>query len=741
MSKKVALASGAALSVWAGQALAQETQVEELVVTARRTEENLQTTPVAISAFSEAALQRQGATQITDLQGAVPNLNLVQGRASSNSTNIYIRGVGQPDALQTFDPAVGVYIDDVYISRIRGTQFDLLDLQRVEVLRGPQGTLYGKNTIGGALKLVTRRPGQEVRSQASASVGNYGLFEGKLALSGPLTDTLAAGFAASGSARDGYVEDPVTGRDYNDKKTLSLRSALAWTPTDATTVDLTADYTKDDSSLTVGQATNTLTTAFGQVLRVIPANPPEFDFTARTDPGLPNSTKFEHWGVAATVTHELSEALTFKSITAYRNLDSDDYIDFDATEIEVTSALVAVDQDQLSQELQLAYDSGPWQAVGGLYYLKENVGSFQIADADAFTAPFTFRRLVGDDLETTSWAAYGNVSYALTERLRLSGGLRYTMEEKDYYRTTTVLSNLAALNTTFAFQGAEEWDDVSPMVSVDYQATDDLFLYGRIAKGFKSGGFNGRANNPGEELPYDPETMVSYEAGLKSTLLDGRMRANATVFYNDYQDFQARVGRAIVSPNQPVPSVDFAVLNAGQLEIWGAELEIAANPVPQLTLNAEIGYLNAEYGEFFEERPTGTPGVFIPLDRSWQTPAFAPEWTARFAGAYEFELGDAGSVTLGAQTRYRSEAALAVDNADLVTRQRFAGMWQDDFWLVDAQLVWENADKTLSAGLYGKNLTDEVYKTDAQEFSSVGGIRTAYYGAPQTWMLTLTFRH
>ena len=133
--------------------------------------------------------------------------------------------------------------------------------------------------------------------------------------------------------------------------------------------------------------------------------------------------------------------------------------------------------------------------------------------------------------------------------------------------------------------------------------------------------------------------------------------------------------------------------------------------------------------------------MFTTLDRSWQTPAFAPEWTARFAGAYEFDLGDAGAITLGAQTRYRSEAALAVDNADLVTRRRFVGMWQDDFWLVDAQVVWENADRTLSAGLYGKNHTDEVYKTDAQEFSSVGGIRTAYYGAPQTWMLTLTFRH
>nr|QQZ50015.1 TonB-dependent receptor plug domain-containing protein [Phenylobacterium glaciei] len=265
------------------------------MVTARRVEENLQSTPVAISAFSAETLQRQGATAITDLQGAVPNLNLVQGRASSNSTNIYIRGIGQPDALQTFDPAVGVYVDDVYYSRIRGTQFDLLDLARVEVLRGPQGTLYGKNTIGGALKLVSRQPDQTVRSQSSVSVGNYDLFEAKLALSGPVSDTLALGFAAMGSARGGYVTDPVNGQEYNDKHTFASRVALAWTPNDRFRVNASADYTKDKSGLTVGQAQNSLTSAFGPVLYPVPLAIPEYNFRTTTTPGLPNETRFEHW--------------------------------------------------------------------------------------------------------------------------------------------------------------------------------------------------------------------------------------------------------------------------------------------------------------------------------------------------------------------------------------------------------------------------------------------------------------
>ncbi|MBP7817477.1 MAG: TonB-dependent receptor [Phenylobacterium sp.] len=742
---KLALAASAAWSVLAGQGYAQTTTpgtVEELVVTARRVEENLQTTPVAISAFSSETLQRQGATAITDLQGAVPNLNLVQGRASSNSTNIYIRGIGQPDALQTFDPAVGVYVDDVYYSRIRGTQFDLLDLARVEVLRGPQGTLYGKNTIGGALKLVSRQPDQTVRSQSSVSVGSYDMFEAKIALSGPVSDTLALGFAAMGSSRGGYVTDPVNGAEYNDKHTFSSRVALAWTPNDRFRVNASADYTKDKSGLSVGQAQNSLTSAFGPVLYPVPLAIPEYNFSTTTTPGLPNETRFEHWGASVTANYELSDTLSLKSITAYRNLDSDDYIDFDATALQLTDALVSVDQDQASEELQLAYNEGPWQVIGGVYYLRENVKSHQAAFANAYTAPFTFLRTVDDDLTTTSWAAYANASYALTEQLRLSAGVRYTNEEKKYARTTSTFSNLGALNGTFAFKAQETWDDVSPMVSLDYQASDDVFFYGRVSKGFKSGGFNGRANTPGEEQPYAPETAISYEAGVKTELFDNRARANFTVFYNDYQDFQARVGHSVTSPTQPIPAIDFTVLNAGQLKIYGAELELAANPIQGLSLNAEIGYLNAEYGEFSEQRAAVAPATgFTTLDRAWQTPAFSPEWTGRVAGRYEWDLGDTGFVSVGGQARYRSEMALAIDNANLTTRARFPGMFQPSYWLYDAQIVWENSQRNLSAGIYVKNLADEVYKTDAQEFSSVGGIRTAYFGAPRTVMATVTLKY
>src|SRR5215218_6325371 len=343
-----------------------DTATGEIVVTARRTEERLQRVPSSISAFNERALDRIQAQDTTGLQGAVPNLNIVQGRGSSNATNIYIRGIGQPDALQTFDPAVGVYIDDVYLSRIRGTQMDLLDIERVEVLRGPQGTLYGKNTIGGAFKVVTRKPGQDLRANASLGIGSYDQLEMKAAVSGPLSKTIAAGISFLRATRDGFVRDEVLDRRYNDKDTIGVRGALAFTPSDKLRVDLTADYSKDDAALNVGRPLNDLVSAFG----FVETSPNKegtgrYDFTGRTTPGLPNSTKLKHYGFAGTVAYDLTDALTLRSITAYRNLKTSDFIDIDATQWQVGDVFVGVKQHQTSQELQLAYSGDRLNFVGG----------------------------------------------------------------------------------------------------------------------------------------------------------------------------------------------------------------------------------------------------------------------------------------------------------------------------------------------------------------------------------------
>ena len=720
----------------------EDTATGEIVVTARRTEERLQRVPASISAFNERALDRLQATDTTGLQGAVPNLNIVQGRGSSNATNIYIRGIGQPDALQTFDPAVGVYIDDVYLSRIRGNQLDQLDVDRIEVLRGPQGTLYGKNTIGGAIKYVTHRPGNSLRLNTSFAVGSYGQLETKAAVSGPLGGGISAGLAVIHYEHGGYVRDSVLNRRYNDKDTTGARAAIAINPASNVRIDLTADYSRDDAALNVGRPINNLTTAFGAVLPVsdtVSSGP--YHWLGRTTPGLPNSTKMKHYGFSGTAAIDLSPGLTLRSITAYRNLKTADFIDIDATQYQVGDVFVGVHQNQLSQEFQLTYTGERLSGVAGLYYLREHVPSHQEAFANDFLRPFTFLRTIDDDLLTKSYAGYANGSYTIVPNVRLSAGIRYTKETKDYVRSTTIFSSLAALQTTFPYAPHDHWTDWSPMASVDWQVTPTTMLYARAAKGFKSGGFNGRANTIGEATEYKPETVWSYEAGFKSSIAN-QIRVNGAVFDNSYKDFQARIASSATDPASPVDIALLSVVNAGKLRIRGAELEAYWSPTREILIDGQLGYLDSKYREFFDAR-------FPNHSRAFQTPPFSPKWTLRLGAQYAFDIGSAGSITLGGQTRYRSRQALAVDNTLITgsaltavgTTTEIPGLFQNGYWLEDARIVWEDPTKKFAVGVYGNNLTKKAYKTDAQEFSSVGSIRTAYYGAPRTFTLRLTARY
>jgi len=719
------------------QAKAPTANDQEIVVTARRTAEKLQRVPASVSAFNARALDRIQAQDTTGLQGAVPNLNIVAGRGSSNATNIFIRGIGQPDALQTFDPAVGVYVDDVYLSRIRGSQLDLLDLDRIEVLRGPQGTLYGKNTIGGAIKFVTRRPDDTLRASGSIAGGSYNQLEAKGTLSGPISQGFDIGVSVLGARRDGFVEDSADDREYNNKKTFAGRAAVALNPTSKVRVDLTADYQRDDAHLNVGRPVNNLVTFSGGTLVVTDSvdSGSSYHWKGRTTPGLPNSTKLKHYGFAGTLAVDLTDALTVKSITAYRNLKTDDFVDIDATQFEIGDVFVGVDQNQFSQEFQGTYTSGRFNAVAGLYCLKENITSHQEAYADDLLGPLfgnaTFLRTVDDKLNTTSYAAYTNASYEIIPTVRVSAGIRYTRETKNYDRTTSTFSTFGPFNGTFAFAPPRgKWHDTSPMASVDWQVTPSTMVYARVAKGFKSGGFNGRANSVAEATKYDPETVWSYEAGFKTTLAS-QLRLNGAVFDNEYKDFQARVSGLDTDPITGLPAPKLSVLNAGKLRIRGAELEAAWTPVTGLLIDSQLGYLDAKYKVFDDARFIAFGG-----SRAFQTPAFAPKWTLRVGAQYEFDLG-----SVGGQTRYRSRQALAVDNTLTNTNTKVEGLFQDGYWVHDARIVWEDSSKKYSVGLYGYNLTKKAYKTDAQEFSSVGNIRTVYYGAPRTVTLRLTARY
>ena len=710
------------------QSASEASPIEEIVVTAQRREQALQEVPMAISAFTGADLQELQADNLDSLQGAVPNLNLVQGRGSNSSVNAFIRGVGQPDALQSFDPAVGVYLDDVYMSRIQGALFKLYDIERIEVLRGPQGTLYGKNTPGGAIRLITKTPGDEFEAQAGVLVGDYGRIQARALLSGPLSDNFSMGLSVLHDERDGFVTDPADGREYNNEDTSVARIKGSWDITDNLNLTFSADYTKEDVLLTLGRSETLLysldySADFSQI-SIVPRSPAptgEWDYQTSTSMTDIPTQQTDHWGGNATITWDINDDITLKSITAYRDLETESYIDIDATTLELGDVLVALDQNQFSQELQLLGDSGgnvSW--VLGAYYLKEEVPSHQEAYADDFLLyvgqPISFLRTIDDDLETTSYAVFGQVDWAFAEKWSVGLGLRWTEEEKTYFRTTSTFSDLLGVaDPAFEFTDSDKWSDWTPTITLDYAMNDDVKLYGRIAKGFKSGGFNGRANSAADVSTFDPETVVTAELGAKTTMADGRLRGNYAIFYSKYDDFQARVSVG--------DGIDFRfpVLNAAELDIKGAEVELTWLPIDPLSLSTQIGYLDSEYGA----------GGFTGSDGLEDEPAFSPEWTARFSAMWTQNLSNGSDLAFSATGRYRDAMWLSVENTEALT--------EDDYWVVDAMVSWVSSERhwTISGGV--KNLADEVYRVEGQEFRSVGGIQTAYYGYPRTYTVGVDY--
>ncbi|MGZ8360399.1 MAG: TonB-dependent receptor [Allosphingosinicella sp.] len=752
------------------------TQDQVVYVTARRREERLSDVPVSITAFSQEAIQRLQAVDLSGVQGAVPNLNLVQGRGSSSSANIFIRGVGQPDALQTFDPAVGIYVDGVYFSRIQGALLNLFDVERLEVLRGPQGTLYGKNTIGGAINLISRRPDlNELRGEVAATYGSYDQVVANGYVSLPLAaDVAALSVAAILDRRDGLVTDPVTGREYNDRDTIGGRALLRVRPSSELELLFSGDYTRVDTALTLGrneapicQLAIGLPAAAANLACVpprgffgnrvlVPAPTGQYDFSGATSFTGDEGQELEHWGLSLNASWNLSDALTLVSITAYRELQPRFFIDIDATRTETGDVFVGVDQQQFSQELQLRWESDRFDGVFGLYYLDEDLASTQSAFADdvfsiAGILPVTFTRTVEDDQNTRSFAAFGQLVWQATDRLSVTGGLRYTRDRKRYFRTTSTFSNQAAFRSSFTFPDSlignpllvgidltdidrETWDAWTPQVSISYKPDAESLLWISAARGFKSGGFNGRANSITDLLQtvdgqrvlavtFDPETVWTYEAGYRSSWLNGLVDLSASVFYSDYRNFQARVGDIDAAGFGTLP-----VINAGKLRLWGIEVEGHARPAAGLVLTGALGYLNAEYKEFDDIRANGcnVAGEIV------CEPAFAPPITARLAADYSFSVG-AGSVTFGGETRFVDSQFLSVDN-------RRPALFENGYALVNAYVQYDSPGRSwyLRGGV--KNLTDEVYRTDAQEFSSVSNVQTAYYGDPRTWSVTAGLR-
>lgn len=709
------------------------TTLDEVTVTARRRAESILDVPVAVSAFGEEQLKDLQASNIDGLQGAVPNMNIVQGRGSANSVNVFIRGIGQPDALQTFDPGVGMYVDDVYYSRINGSLFSLFDVQQVEVLRGPQGTLYGKNSTGGAIKLTTKNPFDNEGGAVEVTAGDYGRLEGRFYASGRLSDTVAVSLAGAKITNDGYVKDPDTGRRFNDDDTESLRFKLALAPTDNFRATLTVDHTEQDAALTMGRPMAPLlqtSLAPAGVVVLMPGQTGKWDRTAKTSFADHQGQQLEHSGASLALDWDLNEQWQLKSISAFRKLKTHSFIDIDASEYELGDVLVALDQDQRSQEFQLHYDNGSnVHATFGAYYMKENVPSYQEAYADdlfsMLGAGIPFLRTIDDDLSTTSKAAFAHLNWEFAPTWTLAAGVRWTKDTKEYDRSTSTFwgAPFTSLNETVAFSAKADWTATTPSVSLQKAFSDNVMGYVSANRGFKSGGFNGRANTvyDTEHAKFDPEYVWTYELGLKATSDDKRLRGSVAAFKSDYKDFQARVSQDVGT---------FPVLNAAELNIQGIEFEGSAILGEGTVLAAQFGWLDADYDRFEDFRLDPSYPGFDPNVNHDHVP-FSPEYTARLSLQHTFNLDTAGALTIGADASYRSRTWLSVDNRDVLS--------QGAYTVVGAFGSWDSPsmDWQVRAGV--RNLTDEVYMIEGQEFASVGNIQTAYYGLPRNWYVSVRY--
>lgn len=700
--------------------------IEEIVVTARRREESLQDVPIAVSAFSAEQLERTGAMDITALQQATPNLTLQVARGSNSTLIAFIRGVGQQDPLWGFEPGVGLYVDDVYVARPQGAVLDIYDIERVEVLRGPQGTLYGRNTIGGAVKYVTRRLGSDSSFSARVNLGSYSQRDVIVSGGTPVTDTVSIGGAAAIYNRDGFGKNLVTGAEHYNKDVKAFRGSVEWTPSDAWFVRLSGDVLKDDSNARHGhREAPGLGLATGETVL-----PNVYD----TRGGIGDANSVETKGLSVLAEWKINESLTFKSITAWREGDTDTVIDFDTGPTPALDVPAYYDDSQLTQEFQLLYQGERWQAVGGLFYLD----GYAAGAFDTIVGIANLTIATAGRVDTESYAAFADVSYDVTDSLSVSVGGRYTSDDKkgSVYRQnftgirSPIFGNPNAVRGLLRtnYTNSRSFSEFTPRVSVTYEPSDAWTLYASWSKGFKSGGFDMRGDAflyAPTVNGYEPETVEAQELGVKTSLLDGRLRLNAAVFKSDYKDqqitSQVAIGTAIAS----------FVDNAGSSEIQGFELEGSVAFSDAWSAALQVGYIDAKFNEFITFDPTTGTRRNRASEFDFQN---TPEWTAALAVTYSHDFGDRGSIAIVPALSYRDDYQLF--------EARNPAIDQSNYTLLDLSATWTSSDGRLSVGAYGRNLRDERYRIGGYVFAGAtfGNVVNGFYGPPRTWTLSATYR-
>ena len=738
----------------ASQTVDEATDGGDIVVTARRREERLLDVPVAVTALSAQQLEERGAVDLTDIQNTTPNTTLKDARGTNSTLAAFIRGVGQQDPVPGFEAGIGIYLDDVYLNRPQAAVLDIYDVERIEVLRGPQGTLYGRNTIGGAVKYVTKRLPDETSVSIKGAYGSYNQADLIVSASTPIGSMFKIGVSGARLTRDGFGTNRNLNIENYNKNLWAVRGTLEFeSPDERMSVRITGDYTHDKSNPRNGHR------AFAGLFSGSPYLPNVYD----TNAGLVIPKQdVQAGGISMAASAQISDNITLRSISAYREDKSLAPIDFDATPSVDVDVPAFYKNNQTSQEFQLLYNSDNLNGIVGFYYLGAKAATgFGVLLST--TSP-GFNAYTAGDVRTETSSIYGDFTYDFTPQLSLTLGGRYTWDQRKSYVFKASYVGLTPefggtplfLGASTDFRGTANFKKFTPRATLSFKPSTDHMVYASYSEGFKGGGFDPRGSGTSAPissaaagrtyqdiynyLSFDPETVKSYEIGWKGTALDRRLTWALDGFYSDYANVQipGSVGCLIGG----VQSFCGITTNAAKATIKGVELESTAvlardfaGAGSNLSFSTTVGYMDAKYNRFIG--PTGTD---VANFRVFQN---TPEWNASGTLSIGAPIGD-GQLSASATASYRSETH------QFEVRSPFLD--QPGYTLFDAHLTYTFGDGRYSIGVHGKNLTDERYKiggyqylaanaaTGAIVYTPTGGvtptlgregIATAFYGNPR----------
>ncbi|MBA6223538.1 TonB-dependent receptor [Colwellia sp. MB02u-18] len=738
-----ALTSQSILAAAANEQLNNDPTLERIEVTARKSLESLQSVPVAITSIGAEQLAQNGISVMTEVQQFSPNTTLQASRGTNSTLTAFIRGVGQDDPLWGYEPGVGIYVDDVYIARPQGAVLDILDVERIEVLRGPQGSLYGKNTIGGAIKYVTKKMSGDVELDLKGTFGTYDRKDYKVAGKVPvIADKLYLGFALADLKRGGYgefLQSSLPGQNlenYN-KDIFAGRLTIEFEPTEDLFLRFNYDKTIDDSNAKGGY----------RLLPSIVTNAPVPNSVYDSYTSMPTWNSVESEGFSLTAEYMINDTWSVKSITSSRDNYSKTNIDFDNTAERIFDVPAIYDDEQFTQEFQLNYNSDNLNFVSGLYYFDgESCGHFDAILENfgkSLALPGLTREVTGCN-NSESYAVYAQGSFNITDKFSMTLGARYTKEEK-----IAKVNNGVVFETVYPESGwvngyergdvqfpevlndKEDWSRFTPRVGAEYQYSDDMMFFASYSQGFKSGTFNPRASGP--EPAVDPEVVDSFEVGLKSEW-NNNLRVNATAFYLDHKDRQF----VTVLPTADNSALSQRLGNIGTSTASGLELEIEYAVADNLNVFASLGLIDSSFDEVTSFDNDGNQ---IDISDSF-TITNTPETTANLGFTYNIDTS-VGSFVVNSNYYYRSEYDLNVTE-NLLT--------QDGYGLLNFGVNWYSNNGDWTAALHWKNITDKEYlvgnyaflgaqNNDGSYQPGLGGDTTliGYYGDPETLALTIGY--